>query len=61
MRCTICGHDKHEAGKCGKCNCGESEIAHATGERFNFLPETSKQSFFREQHGKIVTPKEQAK
>lgn len=24
--CGVCHHDDHDAGRCKKCNCGESEI-----------------------------------
>lgn len=24
--CEICSHQTHEAGRCNKCNCGQSEI-----------------------------------
>lgn len=34
-RCLICGHDIHDPGKCGKCNCGESDINHADALRFD--------------------------
>lgn len=27
--CVICNHPEHDAGKCGRCNCGQSDVSHA--------------------------------
>lgn len=26
-QCPICSHKEHQPGRCGNCNCGQSEIA----------------------------------
>lgn len=61
MNCSDCKHEKHRAGECGNCNCGESEICHPLN-RFVFSAQNS-DTVFVEMQGKsaeVVSDNERA-